>query len=276
MDELTRIPMRNELAKEDTWATEDMYATDEAWEAELATLAADQEKAASYAGKLGTSGKALCEYLTSLTLPKPWRTGVIPTAGALAALIAEASERGLGTPVSLTVLRSMAKARYSSTAIPHFGLSLPLYCHFTSPIRRLSDLVTHRIIEAVLLDGAAPQKYRDAARRGADAATDGELRALTAERRIEALYKTLYMKKHLGKTFEGMVSSVTPHGFYVELPNTCEGLVPLSLLDGTYTFDERRRTLTRGNHVISVGDPATIVVKDADVTTGKITFALAG
>ena len=64
MEEIKKIPLRSEVAKEDTWATEDMYATDEAWQAELATLAADQEKAVSYAGKLGTSGKTLYEYLS--------------------------------------------------------------------------------------------------------------------------------------------------------------------------------------------------------------------
>ena len=156
--------------------------------------------------------------------------------------------------------------------MPHFGLSLTLYCHFTSPIRRLSDLVTHRIIEAVLLDGEPTRRYRAAAHRGADAATEGELRALTAERRIEALYKTLYMKRHIGERFSGVVSSVTPHGYYVERANTCEGLVPLSLLAGEYTYDERRHTLSRGARVISVGDAAEVTVRDADISTGKITF----
>ena len=220
--------------------------------------------------------EALSDYLRSLSLPLPWRAGETPTAGALRRLIERAAERDLATPVSLTVLRSMAKARYSAAPTPHFGLSLELYCHFTSPIRRLSDLVTHRILKAALMDGATPSKHRAAARRAADAATEGELRALTAERRIEALYKTLYMKQHLGEEFTGRVSSVTPHGFYVELPNTCEGLVPLSLLDGDYTYDEHRRTLTRGTHVISIADEVTVVVREADVTTGKITFLLAG
>ena len=64
MEEIKKIPQRSEIAVEDTWATEDLFASDEAWEAELSTLSADQEKAVSYAGKLGTSGKALCEYLT--------------------------------------------------------------------------------------------------------------------------------------------------------------------------------------------------------------------
>ncbi|MBO7293067.1 MAG: VacB/RNase II family 3'-5' exoribonuclease, partial [Clostridia bacterium] len=166
----------------------------------------------------------LSEYLTALSLPLPWRRGETPSAAGLRRVLAAAEERGLAAPVSYSILRSMAKARYAATPLSHFGLSLSLYCHFTSPIRRLSDLVTHRIIEAVLLDGEPTRRYRAAAHRGADAATEGELRALTAERRIEALYKTLYMKRHIGERFSGVVSSVTPHGYYVELANTCEGL----------------------------------------------------
>ena len=216
--------------------------------------------------------RELCEYLTALSLPLPWRRDEEPTSAALARLLAEAEERGLSAPVSVTVLRSLSKARYEPKPSPHFGLSLPLYCHFTSPIRRLSDLVTHRIIGAVLLGGAPAAKYRAAARRGAEAATEGELRAVGAERRIEALYKTLYMKNHIGKSFEGRVSSVTSHGYYVELPNTCEGLCPLSLLDGEYTYDERRRVLVCGERTVAIGDAVTVTVTEADVSAGRITF----
>ena len=128
----------------------------------------------------------------------------------------------------------------------------------------------------MLLGGAPAPKYRAAARRAAEAATEGELRAVGAERRIEALYKTLYMKKHLGESFEGRVSSVTPHGYYVELNNTCEGLCPLSLLDGDYTYDERRRVLVKGEHTVAIGDAARITVAEADVATGKVIFRPAG
>ncbi len=219
--------------------------------------------------------EGLTEYLAALSLPRPWRKNETPSALALSRLLTAADEKGLLLPVSLNVLRSMAKARYSAALSPHFGLALTHYCHFTSPIRRLSDLVTHRIIKAVLIDGAAPAKYRASARRAADAATNGELRALTAERRIEALYKTLYMQKHIGERYGGLITSVTPHGFYVELENTCEGLVPLSLLDGDYTYDERRRTLSRGSTCFSIGDTVEIEVKGVEVSVGRITFSLA-
>lgn len=214
----------------------------------------------------------LCTYLRALSLPLPWRVGDPPSAAGLSRLLCVAAERGLLTPVSFRVLRTMAKARYEATASPHFGLSLSLYCHFTSPIRRLSDLVTHRIIKAVLLDGAAPGKYRAAARRAADAATAGEVRALSAERRIEALYKTLYMKKHIGERYEGTVSSVTPHGYYVELENTCEGLVPLSLLPDGCAYEEATASLRLGDMTLAVGDAAAVIVREADVSCGKITF----
>ena len=216
--------------------------------------------------------ESLCEYLRALSLPTPWRQGEEPSALALSRVLSLAEERGLGAPVSATVLRSLSKARYAATPSPHFGLSLPLYCHFTSPIRRLSDLVTHRIISAVLVAGDAPQKYRAAARRGANAATDGEIRAVTAERRIEALYKTLYMRNFIGKVFSGHISSVTSFGYYVELENTCEGLVPTSLLDGDWNYDERRRTLSRDGVVRTIGDAVMIRVRDADITSQHVTF----
>lgn len=216
--------------------------------------------------------EALCEYLGALSLPLPWRHHEAPSAAALRHVLAQAAERGLSAPVSATVLRSLAKARYSAAASPHFGLSLSLYCHFTSPIRRLSDLVTHRIISAVLLSGDTPGKYRAAARRGANAATDGELRAVTAERRIEALYKAIYMRGFVGKSFAGHISAVHPYGYYVELENTCEGLVPISLLDGEWHYDERKRTLSCGNTTLTIGDEVMIRVRDADVATQHITF----
>ena len=216
--------------------------------------------------------ESLCEYLTALSLPIPWRHNEDPSALALRRVLEAAAERDLGAPVSATVLRSLAKARYAAAPSPHFGLSLSLYCHFTSPIRRLSDLVTHRIISAVLIGGDAPAKYRAAARRGANAATDGEIRAVTAERRIEALYKTIYMRGFVGKVFSGRISSVTAFGYYVELDNTCEGLVPTSLLDGEWKYDERRRTLSRNGTVLTIGDEVMIRVRDADVPTQHITF----
>ncbi|MBQ7377740.1 MAG: VacB/RNase II family 3'-5' exoribonuclease [Clostridia bacterium] len=197
-----------------------------------------------------------------------------PTGRDFSDLLDTARERGIGDALSYTVLRTMAKAKYSAAAHPHFGLGIPLYCHFTSPIRRLSDLVTHRIIKAVLLDGEPAKRYESAARRAADAATEGELRALAAERGIDALYKTVYMTRHIGEEFDAVISSVTSFGIFAELQNTCEGLIPLSSLDGAFVFDERNLSVHSGRTVYRLGDRIRVRVVDADVPSRRVRFAI--
>ncbi len=216
--------------------------------------------------------QALADYLTTLGLTVPWRANEEPTQPMLQSILKEAAERELAEAVSRVLLRSMAKAEYSATASRHFGLAMPLYCHFTSPIRRLSDLVTHRILKAVLLDGGEAGNYRAAARRAALAATDGELRALAAERRIEALYKCQYMSTKLGEVFEATVSSVTPFGYYAELENTCEGLVPLSLLEGDWRYEESSRTLTGKGETFSIGDRVRVRVREVSIANQTLTL----
>ena len=143
----------------------------------------------------------------------------------------------------------MMKAKYSSTAAPHFGLAIDRYCHFTSPIRRYPDLATHRIIKAVMHGKAAGPYLAELfefADRAAFRSTENELKAVTAEREIEDLYKVIYMQDHIGEVFEGVISSVTPFGMFVELPNTCEGLIPVSSLDGFFNYDDRKMTISCG------------------------------
>ncbi|MBQ8351684.1 MAG: ribonuclease R [Clostridia bacterium] len=191
-----------------------------------------------------------------------------------AALLEEASEKGIENAVSYTMLRAMAKAEYSDKATGHFGLGIPLYSHFTSPIRRLSDLATHRMVKAVLLDGEVPATYTSYARRAAEAASEGELRALDAEREIEALYKTLYMAKHVGECFDAQISSVTSFGMFCELENTCEGLIPLAALPGSFLYDEKNLSLRSTDTIYRIGDRIRICVEEADIPTRRVRFAL--
>ena len=198
-----------------------------------------------------------------------------PDGRAFSVLLRDAHERGIGDAVSYTMLRTMAKAHYSEICHPHFGLGIEKYCHFTSPIRRLSDLATHRAIEAVLLDGAAPQKYFGYVRRAALAASETEIRAMTAERRIDALYKTIYLSKRIGETYPATVSSVTRFGAFAALDNTCEGLIPLTALPGMWTFDEGNLMLRASSgETLRLGDQITVSVDEADITRGKVTFGL--
>jgi ribonuclease R len=198
-----------------------------------------------------------------------------PTSKRLADLILSAEEQGVSAPVSYAMLRSMSKAKYSDMRSAHFGLGLSTYCHFTSPIRRLSDLATHRIINNVLLDGKRAQNYTSYARRAAVAATDAELRALSAERRIENLYKVLYMSEHVGEYFDASVSSVTSFGMFCETDNTCEGLVPISEMPGEFMFDEKNLAMRSRDKVYRLAERVRVCLEEVDVIRGKMRFSIA-
>ena len=166
------------------------------------------------------------------------------------------------------------KAKYSSVAAPHFGLGCELYCHFTSPIRRYPDLAVHRIVRAVLRGDINTTKFGDFAEKAAVKSSENELRALNAEREIEDLYKVLYMSDKIGEEYEGVISSVNSFGFFVELPNTVEGLVPIASLDGYFDYDERAMTLTCGKIVYRLGDTVRIRVVRCDTVTRRIDFEI--
>ena len=196
-------------------------------------------------------------------------------AKSLVRLLDLAKERELEAVVSRTMLRAMSKAKYSAENQPHFGLGIDKYCHFTSPIRRLSDLATHRIIKRVLIHGKRAESYSSYARRAAAAATDAEIRAENAERRIEDLYNSIYMLDHLGEKFCAVVSSVTSFGLFCELENTCEGLVPIGSLGGVFTFDEKTLTLRSRDISYRIGDRLTVMLEEVDVIRGKLGFSIA-
>ena len=218
--------------------------------------------------------ESLAEYLSHIGLKTHGIATDEVTSRELADVLAEAREKGVDAAVSRTMLRSMMKAKYSEIKSPHFGLGIDNYCHFTSPIRRLSDLATHRIIHRVLIEGKRPEAYRSYARRAARAATDAELRALGAERRIENLYKTVYMSGRVGECFDATVSSVTAFGIFAELENTCEGLIPMSELPGLFTFYENDLSIRQGSLVYRIGDSVRVRLEEADIIRGKLRFSL--
>ncbi len=191
-----------------------------------------------------------------------------------AAVLEEAEEKGIAPAVSRTMLRSMMKAKYSEVRMPHFGLGIDYYCHFTSPIRRLSDLATHRIIHKVLIEGKRPESYVSYAKRAARAASDTELRALNAERRIENLYKVIYMSQHIGDSFDAAVSSVTSFGLFCELENTCEGLVPISEMPGLFIYNENDLSLRCGSLIYRIGDTVRVRLEETDIIRGKLRFSI--
>lgn len=197
-----------------------------------------------------------------------------PTPKMLSNILDMAEEKGVFEAVSYTMLRAMAKAKYSEEKTPHFGLGIADYCHFTSPIRRLSDLATHRIIRRVLFEGKRAEMYSSFARRAAAAATEGEVRAITAERRIEDLYKVIYMREHIGETFEGSICSITSFGMFVTLDNTCEGLIPISEMPGVFTFDERNLIMRSRYKTYSIAERVLVRLEEADMNRGKLRFSI--
>ena len=192
----------------------------------------------------------------------------------LGRLLAEARERGIDAPVAYLLLRSMAKAKYSPSPDGHFGLGLKDYCHFTSPIRRLSDLATHRIIHKVIIEERARGGYAAYARRAAVAATDAEVRAVGAERKIENIYKAIYMKDKEGCEFSATVSSVNSFGMFVMLENTCEGLVPIDDMPGFFSFDERGMALRSSTMSYRVGDAVRARLEEVDLARCKLKFSI--
>ena len=138
------------------------------------------------------------------------------------------------TMISRLTLRTMKQAKYTTQCSGHFGLAAKYYCHFTSPIRRYPDLQIHRIIRdnirGRLQREGKTEHYREILETVAEQSSVCERRAQEAERESDRLKKAEYMSYHLGEEYEGIISGVTAYGFYVELPNTVEGLVHVTSL----------------------------------------------
>ncbi|MDU5081073.1 ribonuclease R [uncultured Tissierella sp.] len=184
------------------------------------------------------------------------------------------------TLISTLMLRSLKKAIYSNEPGIHFGLAAQYYSHFTAPIRRYPDLVIHRIIKAYLngkLSNQVQGKLEANLPEIAEHTSMTERRAEEAEREVEDMKKAQYMTKHIGEEFEGIVSSLTNFGMFVQLENTIEGLVHFNnMLDDYYHFDEEKYYIIgeRTNKIYRLGDMAKIRVIDADVMRRNIDFEL--
>ena len=183
--------------------------------------------------------------------------------------------------ISRLTLRSMKRAKYSPECIGHFGLAARYYCHFTSPIRRYPDLQIHRIIKDCLrgrMDDRRAEHYEGLLPKVAEQSSDRERRAEEAERETLKLKKAEYMEAHIGEVFEGIISSITSWGIYVELPNTVEGLIHVSrLYDDRYYYREDTFEMYGADtgKVYKLGQKIRIRVADADKESRTVDFELA-
>lgn len=181
--------------------------------------------------------------------------------------------------VNLLVLRSMSKAKYSVEPLGHFGLVLEDYAHFTSPIRRYPDLAIHRIITDILAgynNEWLNKRYSGFALNSAERSSDAEVKAITIERECEDCYMAEYMKAYIGETFTARISSVTEFGFYVQLPNTIEGLVHIRTLpEGEYDYSEPVSLTERFSGVsYTLGQNVQVICSAVNVNDGIIDFVL--
>lgn len=179
--------------------------------------------------------------------------------------------------VSSILLRSLMKARYSPIQKAHFGLSTEYYCHFTSPIRRYPDLSVHRIIKAMLngeINENTITEYENFAANSAMMSSDNEIKAVHAERDIDDLYKSVYMRDRIGEEYDAVICSVTSFGFFAKTENLCEGLVSIDSLGGGFYYDKDNYTLSRGRTVYRLGQRVKIRVEDVDVSSRQVNFYL--
>lgn len=182
--------------------------------------------------------------------------------------------------ISTVMLRSLRKARYHYENLGHFGLAAKFYTHFTSPIRRYPDLQIHRIMSEFLsgrLTQEKQEKLADALDDITRLCSERERASDEAERETVDLKKVEYMIQHEGETFEGIISSVTSFGMFVELENTVEGLIRLSSLeDDYYIFNEKTYSLVgeRTRRTYKIGDKVQVLVARADVLSRQIDFML--
>ncbi|RHS67285.1 ribonuclease R [Clostridium sp. AM45-5] len=191
-------------------------------------------------------------------------------------------EKAAGSPeealLARLALRSMKQAKYTTECMGHFGLAANYYTHFTSPIRRYPDLQIHRIIKENLHGGLTKKRiahYEKILPEVAIWTSSRDRLADEAERETDKAKKVQFMERHIGEEFTGVISGISNYGFYVELPNTVEGMVRLANLDGDYyVFDEEHYELVgeRTRKKFKLGQTVKIQVVSVDRYLKTIDF----
>lgn len=195
-------------------------------------------------------------------------------------ILDDASDQPYEPALASILLRSMQQAKYSTEPVGHFGLAATDYTHFTSPIRRYPDLIVHRLMRAYLFDRPDKKelnRLQQSLPDIAEHASKAERRAVDAERETEALKKAEYMAERIGEEYEGIISSVTNFGIFVELPNTVEGLIHVDRLKGDYYQYHPEFMMLIGertNKMLQVGQAVKIEVSAVDIAQREIDFEL--
>ena len=182
--------------------------------------------------------------------------------GCINQLMASACGKKEENILTLLALRSMAKAKYQTEQAPHFGLGFQHYTHFTSPIRRYPDIMTHRLLSICLAGGLYPSDPTDWAENCRQNSL-AEKRSVEAERAFIKYKQVQFMVRHRGATFDGIVSGLTAWGIFVEIVETkCEGMIRVSDQEGHYFYDAANLRLVdkKRGHFVNLGDSLRVQV----------------
>jgi ribonuclease R len=222
--------------------------------------------------------KELAEFLKSLGYPMKLKDGIIPSRD-LNALMKKLEDSEFKDTVHTAVIRSMAKAIYSTKNIGHYGLAFKYYTHFTSPIRRYPDVMVHRFTQAYLLGEEVPEAEWASYAKTCDYASQREKEASDAERASIKYKQVEYMTYHIGETFDGVVTGLSRSGIFVEDKSTkCEGMIRLKDLGNDFfAYDEKKNEIIgrSTNKKFILGTKLKIKVVNADLTKKIIDYVIA-
>lgn len=194
-------------------------------------------------------------------------------------ILKEVSGKDDESIVNMLMLRTMTKAKYVNYRDIHFGLATKYYTHFTAPIRRYPDLIVHRLVKDFVdnkLGTINQASLEKKLAKNAEHLSITERNSEECERDVEDLYKCKYMKKFIGEKFEGIISSITDFGIFVELENTVEGCFMYKFSNNHFEYIENKLTCvnTDNNKRYKIGQKVLIEVKNVDLEKRNIDFDL--
>ena len=194
-------------------------------------------------------------------------------------ILKEVSGKDDESLVNMLMLRTMRKAKYANYRDIHFGLATEYYTHFTAPIRRYPDLIVHRLVKDFVdnkFENISQSSLEKQLAKNAEHLSITERNSEECERDVEDLYKCKYMKKYIGEKFQGIISTITDFGIFIELENTVEGCFMYKFSDDHFEYIEQKLSCVNrdNNKRYKIGQKVLIEVKNVDLEKRNIDFDL--
>lgn len=194
-------------------------------------------------------------------------------------ILKEVSGKDDESLVNMLMLRTMRKAKYANYRDIHFGLATKYYTHFTAPIRRYPDLIVHRLVKDFVdnkFENVSQSSLEKQLAKNAEHLSITERNSEECERDVEDLYKCKYMKKYIGEKFQGIISTITDFGIFIELENTVEGCFMYKFSDDHFEYIEQKLSCVNrdNNKRYKIGQKVLIEVKNVDLEKRNIDFDL--